>query len=94
MARNTNAQDQDASEPSSDHETTPNAQVVTIGAAELAALRAQAARVPVLEARLARLENDRRVWLAEFEAKLRANRVCFINCAAEFAHMKHLYSMR
>ena len=98
-------------------EVEPLAQVVTIGATELEALRQQAARVPALEAQAARvpalaaqaarvpqleeqvtrLENDRRVRLADIEriaTKLRARRASFINCAAEFASMKHLYSMR
>jgi len=88
-------------------EVEPLAQVVTIGAAELEALRQQAARVPALEAQaarvlqleeqVARLENDRRVRLADIEriaTKLRARRARLVNCAAEFASMKHLYSMR
>ena len=85
-----------------DHEhcvdISPLLQVVTIGAAELEAFRQQAARVPELEAQVARLENDRRVRLAEIEriaTKLRARRArSFVNCAAEFASMKRLYSMR
>ena len=84
-------------------------QTVTVSAAELEALRQQAARVPQLEEQVTRLENERRVRLADIEriaTKLRVGRLrrpgreaatrraSFINCAAEFASMKHLYSMR
>ena len=66
--------------------------------AALQAQEVQAALVPALELQVTRLENDRRVRLAEIEriaTKLRARKTrSFINCATEFASMKHLYSMR
>ena len=78
--------------------------------ARIPELEAQVARIPELEAQVARLENDmwlgyaqpaakpQRVRLAEIEriaTKLRAKRArIFMNCAAEFASMKRLYSMR